>query len=162
MYDPAAYHETMLVIPIAGYPLAHIRAGSGVVGRVRAQGDLLAYFEGNLLGASNMVTWADRAYHAMGRMISDYPTSAMLVAPAGEFVRIGQWDEIEGRAILDGPDAERRLAVWLGAEALDPAELLASSPTFENRRMLRAMRANGRGEQAQIYARTIGVELDPL
>ena len=68
-------------IPALGSELYRIiTKGSGIVGQPYNDNEILAYYEGNLYGASNIVTWADRVHHAADRMATAYPTVAKTIA----------------------------------------------------------------------------------
>lgn len=115
--------------PLAGRP---ITAKSGIVGTegpayFMVLGEvpddlddraLQIDFEGNLYGASNIKTWADRVYHAADRHLSRYPTIARATVPIRSMIQVGT---IEGRAItVTKPEA---LARWLGVTTVPPKEL---------------------------------------
>lgn len=91
--------ETMISIHIPVTPnFAGIAPGSGIVA-----GDLpgvpshtVLYFEGNLMGAENLKTWAERVVVAAGRLHQRYPTVARKGMPVEEaqanLVRVGHVD----------------------------------------------------------------------
>src|SRR4051812_17483330 len=74
-----------IYVPAVGSMLEReVAAGSGIVGARTVPEDpespVLVYYEGNLYGAANIVTWADRVYHAADRLLwqgRGYPTRAM-------------------------------------------------------------------------------------
>ena len=102
-------------IPAQGSELYRIiEKGSGVVGQPYNDTETLCYYEGNLYGASNMVTWADRVHHAADRMAVAYPTVAKTIARPGELIRVGSFDG--QRIALAG---QRPLARGLLAAVLD-------------------------------------------
>lgn len=92
------------------------------------------YYEGNVYGASNLRTLADRARHAAGRMVQTAPTIAKRLVPPEEMVVAGTladgWMHCSPGEMLVEPDEDGReaLARWLGSdvEAVE-AELRASS-----------------------------------
>lgn len=101
-------------IPAQGSELYRIiEKGSGVVGQPYNDTETLCYYEGNLYGASNMVTWADRVHHAADRMAVAYPTVAKTIARPGELIRVGSF---EGGRIELGSNAwaNEQLLDWLG------------------------------------------------
>jgi hypothetical protein len=104
-----------------------ITPGSAIVARPEPGGDTVeVYFEGNTRGASNIRTYADRAYHASDRMLQSYPTSAKGTVPRDALVVVGTFHVARRRIILTGPTSERAVADWIGKGQLDPAELEVS------------------------------------
>lgn len=77
-----------------------------------AESGLLCYFEGNLYGASNIVTYADRAMVASDRLLANYPTSATAVFNQTHLTLVGSYDTESGDVSLD-PDRSAELAAWL-------------------------------------------------
>lgn len=107
--------------------------GSGIVGRPAPNGGaygaeshaddngrVLVDFEGNRYGAANIVTYADRVYHAYGRMVDDYPTVARNYLKAEQLLQIGWFEPEDGVVDVNDYDA---LAEWLGVEEVDEDEL---------------------------------------
>jgi hypothetical protein len=86
--------------------------------------EVTIYFEGAIFGQENMRTLADRARNAAGRMVEQYPTTAMRVVPRDASAVVGTFDLREARIMLTGPGSERAVAEWLGVIRLDPAELM--------------------------------------
>lgn len=84
--------------------------------------EIVVDFEGNRYGATNMVTYADRASHAAGRHQVHYPTVARLVVKAAQLIRVGSFDFRNERVHVDDRDA---LTAWLGD--FDDAELYGTS-----------------------------------
>lgn len=72
----------------------------------------LIYYEGNRYGATNMVTLADRAAIAAGRLSERYPTVAMASVPTAALTRVGVFTPDHG---IDVPDARGLIALarWL-------------------------------------------------
>lgn len=102
--------------------LRHIAQGSGIVG-LPMDDSVLIYFEGNLYNASNIVTYADRCFHAADRLTwkgRGYPTIAQAVVLPEHLDYIGIFN---GRqVILDtvhSASARETLRKWLD----DPADL---------------------------------------
>jgi hypothetical protein len=116
--------EIVVYLP-ASRATADIVRGSAVVGQPRPLADeVKIYFEGSIYGApQNVRTLADRARHAAGRMVEEYPTAAMRVVPRDALVAVGTFDLRSGRIMLTGPQSERAVADWLGMPQLDPTEL---------------------------------------
>lgn len=113
-----------IVIPKAETTLARqIKAGSGVVMRETAQGLVLDY-EGNLYGAENLRTYAERLKHAAGRAAANYPTLARLwLRTAADVEIVGDYDVATWRPQLSTDAiAQAALARWgvSAAEAPDP------------------------------------------
>lgn len=134
--------EHRVYVPAPDHPaVADIAPGSGVVGR--AQGAMvLADFEGNLHGADNIRTLADRLHHAAGRAATRYPTVARRLVPAEALLAVGWYDEQSGRLVPDDAEAEAHLAGWLGRQALDPDELETTGAFHEHRRAVSAATAS--------------------
>ncbi|MGE5527506.1 MAG: hypothetical protein ACM3Q9_02450 [Methanosarcina sp.] len=118
----------VLYVPAGRHPsIATIDSGSAIVGRPEADRDTVeVYFEGNRYRASNIRTLADRAHHACGRMLENYPTTAKETVPRDALIPVGVFDPEHRRIDLTGPESERAVADWIGAEGLDPAELITS------------------------------------
>lgn len=125
VYVPAAGREDALGIAPA----------SGIVGRVQDDGRVLIYSEGNLHGAENIRTYADRLAHAASRMAVAYPTTSTRLVSAGDVVRVGSFDPEWGRVRLDD---EVALARWLGTDEVADAERHTSEGTPARRREVRA------------------------
>lgn len=113
------------------HSVADIRPGSAIVGS-NAGDRLLIDFEGNLYGASNIVTFADRVLHAAERQAVKYPTVARRLVDPGDLVEVASFDKESGVVVVEDRElslekASAVLAKWLGSETLDPAELVVSS-----------------------------------
>lgn len=94
-----------IYIPVAGSMIDKvIERGSGIVGVDRADGSLLLHFEGNLFGAANLKRHDERLRHAAGRLVSRYPTRAMMVLSKDEvathLIEVGEYDADSWRAQL--------------------------------------------------------------
>ncbi len=92
-----------IYIPVAGSMIDKvIERGSGIVGVDREDGSVLLHFEGNLFGAANLKRHDERVKHAAGRLVSRYPTRAMMVLAKDEVVRnlieVGEYDADSWRA----------------------------------------------------------------
>src|SRR4051794_30094410 len=121
--------EIVVYLPGDWHPsTATIATGSAIVGRPESGSDTIdIYFEGNLQKASNIRTYADRAYHACDRLLQNYPTTAKEEAvPRLALTVVGVFDPKRRRIILTGPVSERAVADWIGVDQLDRAELEAS------------------------------------
>jgi hypothetical protein len=125
-----ASREIVVYLPAGGHPDTEgIARGSAIVGLPEpGSGEVRIYFEGAIYGSANMVTLADRAVHACGRLRDRYPTIAKSrrVVPRGALVAVGTFDEAAGRIILTGEQSAAAVATWLGVPTLDPAELRRS------------------------------------
>ena len=103
-----------------GGMLAIIVNGSAIVGQAGRDDTVTVYYEGNLYGYANVVTYADRAKVAAGRQSVSYPTIARADVPRSELRQVG-WFDPDGITLLDG--AEEAVATWLGMDAINPREL---------------------------------------
>lgn len=90
-----------------------IDPGSGIVGLPFTPSLIEVYYEGNRLGAVNIVTFADRCHHAFDRMRTRYPTVARATVSVEDLTQVGTFFDGHG---VDVTDAEGlvRLAEWLG------------------------------------------------
>lgn len=123
-----ASREIVVYLPAGGHPATEgIARGSAIIG-VPEPGaeEVRIYFEGALYEQVNMVTLADRAVHACGRLRERYPTIAKRMVPRSALVAVGTFDEAAGRIILTGEQSAAAVATWLGVPTLDPAELRRS------------------------------------
>jgi len=134
-------HDALtLYVPQAGsYLEDHIKAGAAMLGSPAkewleakygewvitadpledtANSKLMIDFEGNIYGAENMRTYADRVEHAAGRHRDHAPTIARLVVAREDLIAVGSYD---GERI-ETQNSEA-LASWLGGDYLDDAEL---------------------------------------
>ena len=97
--------------------LAH---GSAIVGLPLAHGEVRIYYEGNVIGASNLELYRARAAQAAGRMLHNYPagypTRAREEVDPRELVEVGTIDSLTGRLeITAGPN---ELSWWIGLDDL--------------------------------------------
>jgi hypothetical protein len=125
----AASREIVVYVPAGGHPAtAGIARGSAIVGLPDPGAEeVRIYYEGAIIDQSEMVTLADHAVYACGRLRERYPTIAMRVVPRGALVAVGTFDEAGGRIILTGDQSAAAVATWLGVPTLDPAELRRST-----------------------------------
>jgi hypothetical protein len=97
--------------------LAH---GSAIVGLPVADGDIHIYYEGNVIGASNLERYRAKAAQAADRMLHNYPagypTRAREVVDAREVVEVGTIETLTGR--LDITARANELSWWIS-----PADL---------------------------------------
>jgi hypothetical protein len=135
---------TTVVVVIPDPPLG-ILVASGVVCQTLPAGERTSvWYEGNLYGApANIVTYADRVYHAADRMLGDYPTSATAALPSKYLLVIGTFDTHTGTVTLDGDSQRRLLADWLGVEQVADSELATTVSTHIMRRMRHPSRLSG-------------------
>ena len=89
---------------------------------------LLVDYEGNVYGAQNVVTYADKVMQAWGRHSVRYPTVARLSLPPETMVRIGDFVPDVGRVYVDGPRERELLAEWLVLPEVPESELQVSRP----------------------------------
>lgn len=126
---PKIDENAVVFVPAGDHPAtSSIAPGSGIVGRPDGSGLTEIYFEGRLYGQIEMSSLADRVFHAYGRMVEDYPTSAKAVVPRDALVAVGIFLAEENRIELTGPTAESEVARWIRAgddQPLDPAELMS-------------------------------------
>jgi hypothetical protein len=128
---------TKVYVPDAtALSMARVAPASGVVAEPHPSGRLLAHYEGNLHGAHNMTTWADRVSHAAGRMRASYPTTALALVKHEDLVEVGSYDDQRGCVHLDpDPDVRDLVRAWLAGADLE-AELLTTGIRHANRRYL--------------------------
>lgn len=111
--------------------------GSGIVGRASLFPERIALdYEGNIYGAVNMRTFADRVQIAASRAAANYPTVARALVERERVKRIGVYDEHRGTVTLTEPNAEAELAAWLGVRELPLVELETSDGATMRRREL--------------------------
>jgi len=112
--------SVIVLVPRAAGPIA---PASGVVtGGARdglEAGHFRVWFEGNLYGATNLRHWADRIHCAADRMLSTYPTTAVLNLPADDFQALGFYDLATGTFDWQVPHWRSSLAAWLGRPVTD-------------------------------------------
>lgn len=112
-----------------------IEPGSGIVGSRREDGRVRIDYEGNLYGAANITTFADRVYHAASRHTAHegrgYPTRARQVVERDELVQVGCFDEKLGIVRVERPLPLQR---WLGTEEIEEAELFTTVLSHRRRR----------------------------
>jgi hypothetical protein len=122
--------DVVVYVPAEGHPTTgSIARGSAIVG-VPEPGadDVRIYFEGAIYGQVNLITLADRAVCAYGRLRERYPTLARRTVPREALVAVGTFDQAGGRIVLTGERSASAVADWLGLPSLDPAELRRSGP----------------------------------
>lgn len=81
----------LIVVPSVGSRADWIAPASGIVAEKRENGEVLAYFEGNLNGCVNLVEFKDRVHCAAGRMKTKYPTIAFGVFRDSDFDVVGSF-----------------------------------------------------------------------
>lgn len=129
-----AYRMLTVYVPAPTAPIRYtIATRSGIVGTPKDDGQVRIDYEGNLHGASNIVTFADRVAQAAGRHTTNYPTIARAWVPSTNLVPVGRWDDTDGIVTVDNYEA---LAAWLHIETIPDGELLASGARYEHRRAL--------------------------
>lgn len=85
---------------------------------------IVVYYEGNLYGAVNMVTFADRAMFAYWRLRDHYPTVAMMAVPRSQVVQAATLYPEHGRVEVKSAAQQVRLTRWLGL-AIEDSDALA-------------------------------------
>lgn len=121
-------------VPAPAAPIRYtIAARSGIVGTPMGDSQVRIDYEGNIHGASSIVTFADRVAIAAGRHTTNYPTIARMWTDRAYLVPVGQWDERNGVVIVNNQEA---LAAWLDVETIPDNELVASGARYEHRRAL--------------------------
>jgi hypothetical protein len=94
--------------------------GSAIVGLPLASGPIRIYYEGNVIGASNLELYRARAAQAASRMLhnypSGYPTRARQDVDPRELVQVGTIESLTGRLEITATATE--LSWWIG-----PADL---------------------------------------
>src|ERR1700682_6158141 len=78
--------------------LAH---GSAIVGLQLASGEIRVYYEGNVIGASNLELYRAKAAQAASRMLHNYPTGyptrAREDVDPRELIEVGSVESLTGR-----------------------------------------------------------------
>lgn len=115
-----------IFVPTPGLRVTvRIAPRSGIVGTYYPNDQrVLIDYEGNLYGASNIKTYADRLRHAAGRHTERYPTVARRFVTTIDVIQIGTFDYGTGEIEIMNPVL---LAEWLEVPLVDPAELRYSS-----------------------------------
>ena len=107
--------------------LAH---GSAIVGLPLADGAIRIYYEGNVMGASNLEVYRVRAAQAASRLLhnypSGYPTRAREDVDPRELVEVGTIESGTGRLEITATVSE--LSWWIG-----PADLADLGFRLESR-----------------------------
>lgn len=98
----------------AGLSVRSIDPKSAIVGVPLGDRSIHIYYEGNRHGASNMDTFADRAYFAASRLSQRYPTVAQTIVRPRAIERVGWYYRDQQRIEVEGGLALTLLAKWLG------------------------------------------------
>ncbi|MDQ6878892.1 MAG: hypothetical protein M3082_14625 [Candidatus Dormibacteraeota bacterium] len=89
--------------------------GSAIVGLPLAHGEIRIYFEGNVIGATNLELYRARAAQAAGRMLHNYPTGyptrAREDVDPRELVEVGTIESRTGRLEITATATE--LSWWI-------------------------------------------------
>ena len=97
--------------------------GSAIVRLPVADGEIRIYYEGNVIGASNLELYRARAAQAAGRLLHNYPTGYPTRARENvdprELVAVGTIESRTGR--LEITATANELSWWIGPA--DPADL---------------------------------------
>jgi hypothetical protein len=134
-----------------------VAAQSAIVSSAVSGEACVCHVEGNLYGAVNMVTWADRVLHAAGRAVTGYPTASVRAIRRADLVPVGEWDDERGVVVLD-PSKRRAAAAWLGVtdEDLDAECQTTCSARHEAHRALEALEATPQGRMQAAWLRRSG------
>lgn len=143
-----AYHASMLKVYVPAADTrarSHMEAGAGIVGTSEGTDDdddarTLVYYQ-ERTSAVNVITFADRVFHAADRLRHQAQTHRLCALPSAQLIEVGYFDENEGRVLLDttNADAAAELARWLDADELDASELeCLGAQHFVRDRQLRA------------------------
>ena len=104
--------------------------GSAIVGLPLAHGTIRIYYEGNVIGASNLDVYSARAAQAASRLLhnypSGYPTRAREDVDPRELVAVGTIESGTGRLEMTATASE--LSWWIG-----PADLADLGFRLESR-----------------------------
>lgn len=79
-----------IYVPAAG-ARQHIRQGSGIVG-VPVGDRVAVHYQDRPANSANLVTWADRLFHAASRKSTHAPTSSQASLPAADLITVGEYD----------------------------------------------------------------------
>lgn len=131
--------EHNVYIPRPG-SLLDLAAGSGIVGTFQDKTRILIDFEGNIYGAVNLATWADRIHSAAGRAETKYPTTARRSVRISDLVLVGSYESDTGEVDLSqselSPEETRTLVEeWTGG-TVEVETLTANIGYHESKRML--------------------------
>jgi hypothetical protein len=115
------------------------------------------YFEGNIYNAGNIKTYADRALHAVGRLVTKYPTAACMNIPRTALIAIGTFDDEFGEVCVN-QEQRLLLASWIGVsiDQLDGELETSDSSQALAARTLREMDLTPEGRQQAAWLRTNG------
>lgn len=98
--------------------LRNIAPGSAIVGRLSPPGEaerVTIYYEGGIYGQYATLKLDDRFAHfleiAAGRLVTRYPTIAMMSVPATELRRVGTYDDESKTLVVNNSDL---LDEWKG------------------------------------------------
>lgn len=105
-------------IPAPSDPLrAVIKPGSGIVGTTEGERTIIDY-EGNLYGAQNIVTWADRVMIAAGRHSVRYPTVARSWVKPEALIRVASYEYRKWAPAIELEADVALVCGWLGIRDL--------------------------------------------
>ena len=99
-----------------------IRPGSAIVADWQAhRASTVLCYHVHARCASNILTYADRVFHAASRLVDRYPTTAQLCVSPRELTPVGWLDYRSGRIRITLP-GRRHLAHWLNVPAIPDTE----------------------------------------
>ena len=100
---------------------SQLARGSAIVGLSHGSGTIRIFYEGNLIGAENLVRYRDRAIHAANRLLHNYPTGYPTIAKGDidprEVIEIGTLHPATGR--LEITALAEDLEWWIDSSDLD-------------------------------------------
>lgn len=139
-----------------------ILPASAIVG-TKTDGDrIVVDFEGNKHGAVNLKKYEGRVEVAVGRHLTEYPTTARRSVALEEVVRVGSATYFpEYGTVVTEIDEPEALAEWLGSE---PLPAINGSAEMRGRFAAKALRRMSSSEQidAHLKASTTGQSLIDL
>lgn len=106
-----------ICLPVPSSPLStQLCPGSAIVTPAQltedgqwAGEDCLIWFEGNIHGAVNLVTFPQKVANAADRLLTQYPTSGIRMVSTEELTAVGQYDAEFKTIQIDRPDL---VAAW--------------------------------------------------
>lgn len=116
-----------IVPPSAAVPSGELVAAGDWTAGTHLNLRRLVYFEGNIYGTGNVVSYCDRVYHAADRLVANYPTVAKAVVKVEALLEVGSFDHTARTLRITN---EPPLAAWLGmlGEPVPASELEVTKP----------------------------------
>jgi hypothetical protein len=156
----SSYTTVTLWIPdsTASHIALHdIVPGSAIVSAHPVGAQVLCYLEGNLYGAENIKTYADRVLHAASRLRTGYPTSAVRSISRSAIIPVGTFDDSFGEVVIQDTRTSA-LASWLDVpvDALRDELSTTGSAHQLAARTLREMESTSTGKMQADWLRRHG------